>query len=161
VQILKEVCEYEFCPLRVKYFASIHFLEITSAIQQQLSRFIVYKFACREVIAITNRGAASQLKRGELREKKVNGLQGTNIILNIFHYSWFINRVKNESDLFRYEFLIALLHAYFTTGSPAAVGNKAELKDLLDLCHFLLDWNYSSKEDTFIPTIKFAIDMYL
>ncbi len=33
--------------------------------------------------------------------------------------------------------------------------------DLIGLCHILLDWKCSSKEDTHIPTIKFAFDMYL
>lgn len=28
-------------------------------------------------------------------------LQSTNIILNIFHYTWFVDRVQEENDLFR------------------------------------------------------------
>jgi hypothetical protein len=115
-------------------------------------------------MSITNRGALAGMAslKGMGSNKKLNGgLQGTNIILNIFHYSWFINRVKNENDLFRYEFLISMLHSYFSHPKRLTINNKAEIKDLLDLCHFLLDWNYSSKEDSYIPTIKFAIDMYL
>jgi hypothetical protein len=56
-------------------------------------------------MSITNRGALAGMSssKGIGSNKKVNGgLQGNNIILNIFHYSWFINRVKNENDLFRY-----------------------------------------------------------
>lgn len=39
--------------------------------------------------------------------------------------------------------------------------NKGEIKDLIDLCHRLLDWNCSCKEETHIPTIKFTFDLYL
>ena len=34
------------------------------------------------------------------------------IVLNIFQYSWFLDRIKQENDLFRSEFLIMLLMAY-------------------------------------------------
>lgn len=34
------------------------------------------------------------------------------IILNIFQYSWFLDRIKQENDLFRSEFLIMLLMTY-------------------------------------------------
>lgn len=76
----------------------------------------------------------------------MNSLQGTNIILNIFHYTWFIDRVQEESDLFRCEFLISLLHAYFTFPNRLAHDNKSEIKDLLDLCHRLLNWSCSWKD---------------
>lgn len=140
---MKEVCEYEFCPLKVKYFASTNFLEITSSIQQQLSRFIVYKFSCRNIIAITNSGS----NRSNMKINKKSQLQvSSNIILNIFQYTWFIDRVRQENDLFRCEFLISLLHSYFTYPNRLSLSNKSELKDLLDLCHLLLDWGCSNKE---------------
>lgn len=33
--------------------------------------------------------------------------------------------------------------------------------DLIGFCHRLLDWKCSTKEESYIPTIKFAFDMYL
>lgn len=41
---------------------------------------------------------------------------------------------------------------------PAA---RQEVVDLLDLCHRLIDWKCTCKEDTHVPTLKFAFDMYL
>lgn len=126
----------------MKYFASTSFLEITSSIQQQLSRFIVYKFSCRNIIDITNTGPSF---RGLNKKNSKNSMPSSNIILNIFQYTWFIDRVRQENDLFRCEFLISLLHAYFTYPGRLGLKNDAELKDLLDLCHLLLDWSCSNK----------------
>jgi hypothetical protein len=39
--------------------------------------------------------------------------------------------------------------------------SKQEVIDLIDLCHRLIDWKCTSKEETHIPTLKFAFDMYL
>jgi len=36
-----------------------------------------------------------------------------------------------------------------------------ELLDLLDLAHRLIDWKCTSKEETHIPTLKLAFDIYL
>ena len=78
-----------------------------------------------------------------------------NIIINMFHYSWFIDRINQDGDLFRSEFVICLIHAFFSNK------NKPEIHDLLSMCHRLLDWKCSSKEETHIPTIKFAFDLYI
>lgn len=56
--------------------------------------------------------------------KSVQQLQSTNIILNIFHYTWFVDRVQEENDLFRSEFLISLLHAYFMYPNRMMLDNK-------------------------------------
>ena len=54
MRILKEVSEYEHCPLKIRYFVSINYLEITNFINQQFSRFIIYKFACKNIMGITD-----------------------------------------------------------------------------------------------------------
>jgi hypothetical protein len=80
------------------------------------------------------------------------------LLLSIFQYGWFIDRINQDNDLFKSELLIALLHAFAVEPAPAS---KQEVIDLLDLCHRLIDWKCTSKEETHIPTLKFAFDMYL
>lgn len=58
---------------------------------------------------ITNNGTGPSHQKSSMQEIKSKSViksgsnlpQGTNIILNIFHYTWFIDRVQEESDLFR------------------------------------------------------------
>lgn len=84
----------------------------------------------------------------------------------MFQYKWFVDRIKEDNDLFKSEFLICLLHSYFispnkVTASNQTMHDKREIKDLMFLCHRLLDWKCGCKEETHIPTIKFAFDLYL
>jgi hypothetical protein len=60
---------------------------MTKNIQQQFSRFIIYKLACRNIMEVN----------------KALSLQGNTsmIVLNIFQYSWFLDRIKQDNDLFR------------------------------------------------------------
>jgi len=54
--------------------------------------------------------------------------------------------------------LIALLHHdILITDVPS----PQHLLDLLDISHRLIDWKCTSKEETHVPTLKFAFDMYL
>ena len=41
------------------------------------------------------------------------------------------------------------------------MATQEEVKDLIDICHRLIDWKCTSKEETHIPTLKFAFDIYL
>ena len=81
-----------------------------------------------------------------------------NLLLQIFQYDWFIDRINQENDLFKSEFLISLLHHAVLLPSPPS---PQHLLDLLDIAHRLIDWKCTSKEETHIPTLKFAFDMYL
>lgn len=85
-------------------------------------------------------------------------MKDCHILLNIFNYNWFIDRINQDNDLFKSEFLIALLHAF---AEETEIPSKWEVVDLIDLCHRLIDWKCTSKEETHIPTLKFAFDMYL
>ncbi len=76
------------------------FLEITKNIQQQFSRFLVYRLACKNIMGVNS----ALSKQGNT----------SMIILNIFQYSWFLDRINHDNDLFRSEFLICLLQSFFT-----------------------------------------------
>ena len=104
----------------------------------------MYNKCCRSIIEIGRQAYRSN--------------KDCNLLLNIFQYNWFIDRINQENDLFKSEFLIALLHAFASEQHPPS---KQEVTDLIDLCHRLIDWKCTSKEETHIPTLKFAFDMYL
>lgn len=95
VEILSEISIFKQCPLKIKHSIATSYLELTSAFNQQLSRFIVYKLSCRSIVALM-------------------GSCSSNVVMNFFQYTWFINRARDDSDLFRSEFLIMLLHEYFS-----------------------------------------------
>jgi hypothetical protein len=63
------------------------FLEITKNIQQQFSRLIVYRLACKNIMEVNS----ALSKQGNT----------SMIILNIFQYSWFLDRINQDNDLFR------------------------------------------------------------
>lgn len=81
-----------------------------------------------------------------------------NMLLKIFQYDWFIDRINQDNDLFKSEFLISLLHHAVHHPEPPT---PQHLLDLLDISHRLIDWKCTSKEETHIPTLKLAFDMYL
>lgn len=41
------------------------------------------------------------------------------------------------------------------------MANREVIKDLLDLCHRLINWACVWKDEEHIPTIKFTFDIYL
>jgi len=71
---------------------------MTHNIQQQYTRFIIYTKSCKNIIQISR--------------KSYKRMKDCHLLLNIFNYTWFIDRINQESDLFKSEFLISLLHAF-------------------------------------------------
>ena len=131
-------------PHKLAYALAIHCLELTRHLQQQFSRFLVYARSCQIILRVSRRSSRSD--------------PDCNLLLRIFQYDWFIDRINQEGDLFKSEFLIALLHhAILLPGRPSC----QHLLDLLDIAHRLIDWRCWSKEETHVPTLKFAFDMYL
>lgn len=131
-------------PHRLAYSLAIISLEIGRNVQQQYTRFALYIRACINIIRVSRAAYAKS--------------PACNLLLNVFQFGWFIDRINQENDLFKSEFLISLLQAWAAEGG---VGGRQEVIDLVDLCHRLIDWKCTSKEETHIPTLKFAFDMYL
>lgn len=145
VLLLEIVNQRQFgVPHRLKYALAIHCLELTRHVQQQYTRFVLYVKSCCAIIEVGRRSYARAAD--------------CSLLLSIFQYGWFIDRINQENDLFKSELLIALLHANAQEPTPPS---RQEVVDLLDLCHRLIDWKCTSKEETHIPTLKFAFDMYL
>lgn len=140
--LLLEVGEKGLLPMKLRYLIALHSLELTRHIQQQFSRFVIYVRACRSLL--------------EVAVEAYRHKPEANFLLGIFQHGWFIDRINSENDLFKSEFLIGLLHA-----AADQKGCRQQITDLVDLCHRLIDWKCTSKEETHIPTLKFAFDMYL
>ena len=74
-------------PHRLRYALAIFCLELTRNVQQQYTRFLLYNGCCRNMVAVS--------RRAYLRNRSEN------ILLNIFQYGWFIDRINQENDLFK------------------------------------------------------------
>jgi hypothetical protein len=143
--LLLGVCSAdEEVPQRLAYDLAMHCLELSKHLQQQFSRFLIYARACQIILRVSRRS--------------YNSNPDCNLLLKIFQYDWFIDRINQENDLFKSEFLIALLHHALASTTPPTAQH---LLDLLDISHRLIDWKCTSKEETHVPTLKFAFDMYL
>ena len=123
---------------RLKYETSLRYLDISRVFQSQYTRLVVMKLCIKNLLQIS---------------KKKNGRVET-ILMSLFHQQWFVTRLKEENTLFREEFLISLISEYFEEGAD-------EVKDILDICHRLLDWNCNMKIEANIQTIKYTFDLYL
>ncbi len=132
-------------PLSLKYSIAFHMIEITKNIQQQFSRFVIYRYSCQLLLDIS-------------LEFSGHG-QKESIIMSIFKFSWFIDRVKQDQDLFKFELMIFLLHAFLTNSQLLS---KRDAVDLLSLSfHYLIDWKHTSKEPGHMETFKLAFNFYL
>jgi hypothetical protein len=145
VLLLEVANRREFAvPHRLKYALALHCLELTRHVQQQYSRFVLYAKSCEAITEVARRSYARSAD--------------CSLLLSLFQHGWFIDRINQENDLFKSELLVALLHA---AAEERAAATRQEVVDLLDLCHRLIDWKCTSKEETHVPTLKFAFDMYL
>lgn len=76
------------------------------------------------------------------------------VMVSLFLQKWFVSRIKDESDIFKEELLMAIISQYFQEGTN-------EILDVLDICHRLLDWDCSTKYPQNIDSVKFTFDLYL
>ena len=80
--LLLNICssDDEEVPQKISYSLAIHCLELSKNLQSQFSRFIIYNRACKIILKVSRKVSASD--------------PNSNLLLRIFQYDWFIDRIN-------------------------------------------------------------------